>query len=62
MMESIKTGDRVIFSGGILGTVTNVKDHTLMVKVAENVKIEIARGAVLRALGKDEQVGEVEKN
>lgn len=60
MVEEIKSGDRVLFSGGILGTVTNVKDRTLTVKIADNVKIEIARGAVIRPIEKDEQIGEFE--
>ncbi|MBI3987621.1 MAG: preprotein translocase subunit YajC [Lentisphaerae bacterium] len=56
LMEGIKSGDRVIFSGGIVGTVTNVKDKTLAVKVADNTKIEVLRGAVNRILQKDEEL------
>ncbi|MDP6525540.1 MAG: preprotein translocase subunit YajC [Kiritimatiellia bacterium] len=58
MVDAVKSGDRVIFSGGILGTVTNVKDSTLMVKIADNVKIEVARGSVSKVLEKGEKVGE----
>ena len=61
LIENIKTGDRIVFSGGILGVVANVKDQVFVVKIAENTKIEVARGAVLRVLGKDEQVGEVDE-
>ncbi len=62
MINNLKTGARVMFSGGILGTVTNVKDGTFIVKVADNVKIEVARGAVSRVLDKGEKVtGEEEK-
>ena len=61
MIAQVKTGDRVLFSGGILGSIANIKDQTFTVKIAENVKIEIARGAVLRVLDKDENPGEVEK-
>ena len=60
MIERIKSGERVMFSGGILGTVTNVKESTLVVKVAENVKIEIARGAVGRVLQKGEKADNVD--
>ncbi|MBN1556629.1 MAG: preprotein translocase subunit YajC [Lentisphaerae bacterium] len=60
MIESLKSGARVMFSGGILGTVTNVKDQTLVVKVADNVKLEIARSAVNRVLEKDEKAGDEE--
>jgi preprotein translocase subunit YajC len=57
MIEEISSGQRVLFAGGILGTVTNVKEHTFVVKVADNVKMEIARSAVNRVLAKDEKVG-----
>ena len=62
LIGNIKSGDKVMFSGGILGIVSNVKDQTFVVKVADNVKLEIARGAVVKVLGKDEPVGEVEKS
>ena len=55
MIEGVKSGDRVMFSGGILGVVSNVKDDTVMVKVADNVKLEVARGAIVRVLEKDEK-------
>lgn len=58
MIANIKSGARVAFSGGILGTVTNVKEHTFVIKVADNVKIEVARGAVSRVLEKGES-GEI---
>jgi len=58
MIDAIKTGDRILFSGGIIGTVTNVKGDVLVVKVADNVKIEIARGAVNRVIQKGENPGE----
>lgn len=61
MMEGLKAGDRVVFCGGMLGWVVAVKDQVLTVKVAENVKVEIARGAVVRVLEKDELPGDVEK-
>jgi len=56
MIDNIKTGARVMFSGGILGTVTNVKESTFTVKIADKVKIEVARGAVSRVLEKGEKV------
>jgi len=56
MIDTIKTGARVMFSGGILGTVTNVKESTFTVKIADKVKIEVARGAVSRVLEKGEKV------
>ena len=43
LLKSVKTGDRVIMTSGIHGVVTNVKDTTVMVKVADNVKLEIEK-------------------
>ncbi len=58
LISELKSGTRVVFSGGIIGTVTNVKDHTFIIKIADGVKVEVARGAVTRTLEKGEKVGE----
>ncbi|MEM7396538.1 MAG: preprotein translocase subunit YajC [Verrucomicrobiota bacterium] len=55
LLASVKSGDRVLFGGGILGTVTNVKEKILTIRVAEKTKIEVARGAVTQVLAKDEE-------
>lgn len=57
MISDLKTGTRILFGGGILGTITNVKDGTFMVKIADNVKIEVSRGAVSRVLEKGDKMG-----
>lgn len=56
MLEAIKKGDRILFSGGILGFVESAKDKTVTVKVAEGVKIEIARSAVNTVVDKDDDL------
>jgi preprotein translocase subunit YajC len=60
LIENIKSGDRVLFCGGMLGVVAQVKEQTFVVKIADNVKIEVARAAVVRVLGQDEAPGELE--
>jgi preprotein translocase subunit YajC len=55
MIDNVKTGDRVMFSGGILGSVTNTKEGTVIVKIAEGVKIEVARGGIQKVLDKGEK-------
>jgi len=57
LIDSVKTGDRVIFGGGMIGIVTNIKDNIFTIKIAENTKIEVLRGAVTRAIQKDEELG-----
>ena len=54
LLEATKTGDRILFAGGMLGVVANVKEKTLIVKIAENVKVEIVRSAVSQVLDKGE--------
>ena len=46
MLGKLTKGDRVITTGGIFGTVVDVQDDRLIVRIAENVKIEVARSAV----------------
>ncbi len=54
LLGAVKTGDRVLFAGGLLGVVANVKEKTLIVKIADGVKVEIVRGAVSQVLDKGE--------
>ena len=46
MINSLKKGDNVITIGGIHGTVSSVKENTIIVKVDENTKIEFNRTAI----------------
>jgi preprotein translocase subunit YajC len=46
MIAAIKNGDRVITSSGIYGVVAGVKDKTFILKIADQVKIEVAKNAV----------------
>ena len=41
-----KTGDKVIMTNGIHGVIANVKDATFVVKIADNVKIEVEKTAI----------------
>lgn len=46
LVEAIKTGDEVVTSAGIHGTIANVKEKTFVIKIADNVKVEFDRAAV----------------
>jgi preprotein translocase subunit YajC len=50
MLSSLKKGDRVLTSSGIYGTVQGVEDRVVYLKVAENVKLKVARTAVAEIL------------
>jgi preprotein translocase subunit YajC len=52
MIKNIKTGDKILMSNGIFGIVTNVKDKSVMVKIADNVKVEVAKSAIGTVLAK----------
>lgn len=46
LISSLKTGDKVVTSSGIYGLISNVKETTVMLKIADNVKIEIDKAAI----------------
>jgi preprotein translocase subunit YajC len=46
MLAALKKGDKVVTSGGIHGTIQTVEDDTVLVKIADNVKIKLSRSAV----------------
>ena len=46
MLSALKKGDRVLTTGGIYGTVQGVEADVVYLKIAENVKIKLARSAV----------------
>jgi len=50
LVSALKTGDRVVTASGIHGLISNVKDTTVIVKVADNVKIEMEKTAVTNVL------------
>jgi len=52
-----KTGDRIVTSSGIHGVITNVKDSTVILKIADNVKIEIEKSSIDRITKADSSSG-----
>lgn len=46
MLENIKKNDQVVTAGGIHGTVVNVKEKTFVVRIDDNVKIEIDKVSI----------------
>jgi preprotein translocase subunit YajC len=46
MLKALKTGDDVVTSAGFFGTITNVKDDRFVVRIGENIKVEIAKGFI----------------
>tara|TARA_B110001452_G_scaffold74856_1_gene60628 strand:- start:979 stop:1263 length:285 start_codon:yes stop_codon:yes gene_type:complete len=55
MVDSLKRGDEVITSGGIIGTVDRVmEDDRIEVIIGENVKVQIIRSTITSQLKKEE--------
>ena len=52
LLSKLSKGDRVITTGGIFGTVVDAEDEVLTLRIADNVKIQVARSAVA-GLAKD---------
>ncbi|MEO7933842.1 MAG: preprotein translocase subunit YajC [Chthoniobacterales bacterium] len=46
LITSMKTGDKIITNAGLHGIVSNVKEKTFLLKVADNVKLEFDKSAV----------------
>jgi preprotein translocase subunit YajC len=45
-INNLKAGDRIVTSGGVIGTITAVRDNTLLIRSAEKSIIEVSRGAI----------------
>jgi len=52
MIGSIRRGDTVVTSGGILGKVTKVEENELQVEIADGVRIKVLRSTVSEVRGK----------
>lgn len=50
MLTALKSGDTVVTSGGIFGTITNVKEDRLVLRIADNTKIELAKNFVSKKI------------
>jgi preprotein translocase subunit YajC len=50
MLGAIKRGDKVVTTSGLYGTVTNLSDKTVTLRVADQVKLEFERSAIGRVV------------
>ena len=46
MLAALASGDEVITTGGVYGTITNVKDDRFVVRIADNTKVEVGKGFI----------------
>ena len=55
MVDELKKGDDIVTSGGIHGTILNLKEDVIVVRIADGVKIDVSRSAVSRVKGGEEE-------
>lgn len=53
MIQSLKKGDDVVTAGGIVGRVIHAKEDRLIIRTADETKLEVQRGRVSQKLGVD---------
>jgi len=60
MLEALQKGDRVLTIGGVFGVVAGLKEkeNVVILKIADNVKIEVTKTAIARKLAEGETAGE----
>jgi preprotein translocase subunit YajC len=52
-LAALKVNDKVITSGGIYGSITRVSDQSVQLQVANNVRIEVSRAAIVGYQGQE---------
>jgi preprotein translocase subunit YajC len=52
-MESMQTGDKVITTAGIHGLIHNIKEKTVVIKIADSTMVEFDKSAVAHVIKKD---------
>ena len=52
-LAGLKVGDRVVSSGGLYGTITRIGDQSVQVQVADKVRVEMSRNAVVGYQGQE---------
>ncbi len=55
MLSSLKKGDRVLTTGGIYGTVQGVEADVIYLKIADNVRVKLARSAISSIVSGDSE-------
>jgi preprotein translocase subunit YajC len=53
MIQALRKGDRVITASGLIGDVVGLKDDVVVLKIAENVKVEMLKSSVTAVTAHD---------
>jgi preprotein translocase subunit YajC len=63
MLNALKKGDKVVTIGGIHGVIQSVKEHSVILKVDDTVRLEFTRSAIstVESVAKEEKSEKIEK-
>jgi preprotein translocase subunit YajC len=56
LLDSVQKGDKIITAGGVHGVVEGIEDKTLLVKIADNVKVKMEKSSVATIIGVTESL------
>ncbi len=56
MLAELKKGDKVLFAGGLIGSIAQINDKAAKIKVADNVRLDVARGAITAIITDEDDV------
>ena len=57
MLKNLKKNDAVVTTGGLFGTVVNIKPESVTLRVDDNVRIEVERSAIARLVSSPKAQG-----
>ena len=52
-LAALKVGDQIVTSGGLYGTITRVSDQAIQVQIAERVRVDVSRNAIVGYQGQE---------
>jgi preprotein translocase subunit YajC len=55
MVQNLKKGDKVVTSGGLFGEVSGVEEATVLLRIADNVRVRVAKSAISGLEGESEK-------
>jgi preprotein translocase subunit YajC len=57
-LQALKVGDRVVTSGGMFGSITRLSDQSIQLQIANNVRVEVSRAAIVGYQGQEPVVSD----
>ncbi|MGE0446010.1 MAG: preprotein translocase subunit YajC [Vicinamibacterales bacterium] len=52
-LAALKVDDKVVTSGGIYGTITRINDNSVQLQIADRVRVELSRNAIVGYQGQE---------